>query len=658
MLEGRQLMSADFDLGLNINDASTDVMNKAIPVMKELGVKSVRIWASVTDFNRRKIEGSLKRAIDYKNAGFDVMLIVNPPGGIVPDPGTVKGWFAWASSEPSLKKAVDRWQVGNEVDHNDYWKGSLGSYVSGLLKPAYEALRANNEPVVSASVSWNPKDVKTMIDAGMLNYTDYVGFHPYSTSVTLQKQRIDELKGYVAGRKPLVASEWNIRGFENNPTKWAEAAQAAMPQVSESFNINYYFALINTTKTPAGPGGIMNYDGTKTPFFYAIQNGMKKVGDAKGGLSTPTLGATPQPVLPSISKVSLVDATTRKVLVDSLADGAVFDARSLGSGKLMIIATVNDTSSVRFTVDGKSRMENAYPFSAFGDNTGAVFTAGQHAISVQAFSQGNAKGIAGQQQNIRFTILSSTGTASTTPTALNAGQITKFSLHDSNTGKLVPGYADLNEGDVVDLDKLGINGVTIAATTAGATESVQFDLNGVRHVDNDGPYQLFQRVANGNYQAVVLAGGSYRISATPFAQDNAAGAKGATRLMNFTILARKDTSRPQVTALQLVDSRTGVAIRGYEYITADQTIKLSTLTTRNIAVVALTNGRAKCVRFSGPIGTRVENVAPYAVFGDNDGKFANWIPATGSYKFEATAYAESGAKGAQSDVLSLTMKFV
>ena len=85
-----------------------------------------------------------------------------------------------------MRKAVDRWEIGNEVDSANYFKGTLKQYVSNFLKPASDELHVAGEKVVSAGVSWNPEDVKEMIGYGMLDMVDYVGFHPYARGVKLR----------------------------------------------------------------------------------------------------------------------------------------------------------------------------------------------------------------------------------------------------------------------------------------------------------------------------------------------------------------------------------------------------------------------------------------------------------------------------------------
>ena len=290
-LENRQHFSASSaDIGINVNVTTSASVAKAIPVLKQMGVTTVRIWAGV-NYTDHSMTPALLRAIDYHNAGFDVLVIVNPNSKSVPDASAVKGWFQWAAGQSSLKGAIDRWEVGNEVDSSGYFKGSLQQYMTNELVPAYSALHAAGEKVVSAGVSWNPQDIKTMIDGGLLNYCDFIGFHPYANGVTSQAQHITQLEQIVAGRKPLVASEWNIRGYENDKTAWSQAVEDAYTQVRDGFAFNYYFCLF-VQNTPAGPGAILNSDGSQNTLFW---NAFSTFQQQNGNISKPV---TPPVVTP------------------------------------------------------------------------------------------------------------------------------------------------------------------------------------------------------------------------------------------------------------------------------------------------------------------------------------------------------------------------
>jgi hypothetical protein len=431
-LESRQFLSAA-GLGVNVNDGSSATMKKAIPVLKRLGVTSVRIWVGVSNFNSHAWNGTLQRAVDYGNAGFDVMVAVVPNGGKVPNAAAVKGWFQWAVGNASLKNAVDRWQIGNEPDHKNYWNGTLSQYVTNFLKPAAEALRPKGEPVVSAGPSWNAEDVRKMINAGMLNYVDYVGYHPYAKGVALQKQRISEIRAVVGGRKPIIASEWNVRGLEGNKSAWAAAVKQTMPNISANFARNYYFALVAKSGTMAGQAGIMTTGGTPTPFFNAIASAkgisvapiaVKSIGNTPSAVvaddtttdPTPAAPAKTAPAAPAtsaaVTRVSLFNADTDRVIsgYEFLAGGDTIDLSKIGTRNIAIVAqTAGETSSVKFVFNGNATIDNSAAFSAFGNSgsnyTGAGLHQGKQTLAVTPFAQDNASGAAGATLSFTFSVI-------------------------------------------------------------------------------------------------------------------------------------------------------------------------------------------------------------------------------------------------------------
>ncbi len=398
-LEGRTLLAASFDLGININDASSATMNKAIPKLKALGVKSVRIWIG-TDFKSKSWEGPMQRCVDYAKAGFDVMAAVVPKNGVVPSTANVTSWFQWAMGT-ALKGAVDRWQVGNEPDHDQYWRGSPVSYVTALLKPASAVLKAQGEAVVSAGPSWNPKDVQNMIDAGMLGMVDYVGYHPYATQ-GLYKTRLADIQKVVAGRKPLLASEWNIRGLEGNKTSWANAVKEAYPYIKGTFAINYYFALVEKSSTRAGPAGLITSSGGTTQFYNALAAAKGQTATIPSTTpATPATGNTPASaaVAPKLSAFQLLDAKTGKVLsgFSNITASTTIKLSSLSTRNILLAAVGNSgVQSVKLTAFGKTNIENEAPY-----NTATwAAKAGSYAVKATAYSQDKAAGTVGNTLSI------------------------------------------------------------------------------------------------------------------------------------------------------------------------------------------------------------------------------------------------------------------
>jgi hypothetical protein len=393
-LEGRTLLAA-FNLGININEASSDMMDRAIPKLKALGVKSVRIWLG-TDFKSKSWEGPMQRCVDYAAAGFDVMAVVVPRNGTIPSASNVKSWFNWAM-DTKLKGAVDRWQIGNEPDHDRYWNGSPVSYVSGLLKPAAEVLRPEGEDVVSAGPSWNPEDVRDMINAGMLNYVDYVGYHPYSTD-GLMKTRLQQIQSVVAGRKPIVASEWNVRGISDQ-SDWADAVAKNFPYVQGTFAQNYYFALVQKYNSMAGPGGILTSSGSPTKFYYALQSQLGNK-QSPGGSTGSTPSATT--TAPRISGLQIVDAATGRVIsgYSNITSSTTIRLSSLPTRNIRIAAIANSsTGSVKLSTFGKTITENLAPYQS-----GAWYAkSGSYAVSATAYQRDNLAGTVGNTVRVTLT---------------------------------------------------------------------------------------------------------------------------------------------------------------------------------------------------------------------------------------------------------------
>jgi hypothetical protein len=664
-LDERKLMAANYDLGININDNSDAAFRATAPALKELGVKSVRLWIGVgNNFDDREFESSLSAAIKYGNAGFDVMMIVHSDGGKVTNPEKVKSWFNWAMSNKALKNAVDRWEIGNEPDLDYYWKGSFGQYVNNFLKPASEVLHANGEKVISAGPSWNPEDVRELINLGALKYVDFVGFHPYAKGALLQKQRIEAVEKIVAGRKPLVATEWNtfVTDPNNNTGPWAKEIVKGLPKVSEAFAYNYYFAQIRDFSAKAstpGPAGLFTPGYAKTNFYTALKAAM--FGSDGVDTTPPPTGGNDSTGLPSVAKISLVNADTNKVIVDSLTNGASIDVTRIGTRNL---------ESVKFVVDGKTSVENAAPFAAYSDNGkgdyyGKSFANGSHSVSVTPYAATNAGGKAGSTRSISFTITSST-TGTPAPTPSNGPGITKISLFNADTNKVIAGYDSVDDGDVLDLAKLNVKKVAIVAFAGNGAQSVKMLLNGSARVEDVAPYAYYGDNKAGDYFGGVLAGGTYAFSAQAFAKDGATGAAGAAKALSFTIVNGTGTpttpttpsTKPAISGYKLIDAKTGKDIAGHSSITGFRTIKLSSLPTKNLAVVALTSGSVGSVRFNFDGKFHTENGTPFTATGNSGSSYKVFTPSARSYWVGGTPYTGDNGNGSAGSTFGVTIRFV
>ena len=239
--------------------------SSAIPMLQQLGSKSVRLWYSVGNWSDGVNSWDIAAAKQYKAAGFSVVMDVNSAN--VPDYNSAKALYTrLANSE--LRNYVDYWEIGNEPNMYTYWHGSLQQFVTNNMKPAYEAFHAVGEPVIGGAISWDVNACKQLQSYGYSSYCDYTGFHPYGESGNIVAQRASDAKAAFGG-KPMIITEWNVQSI-SDPTTWAREITIAATQLSNIAVQNYYYALI-VDYSHVGAGGTFYSNGTRnTPFFNAV----------------------------------------------------------------------------------------------------------------------------------------------------------------------------------------------------------------------------------------------------------------------------------------------------------------------------------------------------------------------------------------------------
>lgn len=243
-------------------------VHQAIPIMKSLGMKSVRIWYEITSPYANINWGEIKEAAAYKAAGMTVTVaFVNKT---VDGAQSMKSFYDRLASNAEVRKNVDYWEIGNEMNMPQYWNSSLQSYVQNELKPAYEALKRWGEPVVGGGLSWDVNAAKQLQAAGYSNYCDYVGFHPYGESGTIVADRARGARA-AFGNKPMMITEWNVQ-FVRDSQKWAQEITIAAKALSEISYLSYYYAL-RVDGTHVGQGGVVHSNGTPNgPFYNAVKS--------------------------------------------------------------------------------------------------------------------------------------------------------------------------------------------------------------------------------------------------------------------------------------------------------------------------------------------------------------------------------------------------
>ncbi len=383
-----------------------------------------------------------------------------------------------------------------------------------------------------------------------------------------------------------------------------------------------------------------------------------RVTDSNGNhtISTPVAlhvdGDAPPPTEVSFT---LVDATTGLAVpgFDPMQDEAILDRSSLPP-KLSIRANVPDHyESVRFDYQNTFgfNIENKVPYALFGDDKGiyvpGTLVPGDHSLVATPFSKNGAKGASGTKAIIRFSVVESHPS---------------FTLIDASTNQPVPGFDPIPDGAQLDPQALPPK-LNIRANVPAHYESARFDFDGKEsfRLENVSPYALFGD-NNGNFKSGTFSLGPHTLSVTPFTENEAQGLSGATTTISFYL---------------------GLEILGFEYSSeiynfeqffplTDEAFFSNLIEgprpfAAPVTIKAITNpsevGSVKIAieRQVGFTHSRIENLAPYTLFGDSNGVFnsrllshVERIIPNGIFEVTATAYSEPNGKGVAGKPLTIS----
>ncbi|WKN31612.1 Ig-like domain-containing protein [Porifericola rhodea] len=197
-------------------------------------------------------------------------------------------------------------------------------------------------------------------------------------------------------------------------------------------------------------------------------------------------------------------------------------------------------------------------------------------------------------------------------------------------------------GDRIELSQIEGGAFNIVAEVIDGrskAESVMFELSGADdliQVENKEPFALFGD-QNGDYRKGSLGIGKYTLTATPFTEDLAEGDKGYALTVSFEV-----TQSP-VASLVLVNTDTDEEVA--ELTDGDE---INLKTTPNFSIVA----KPEFEDFMGSIAfylngdlVQSENVAPYAIAGDNRGDINPFDLEPGLYTLEVVPYTEALQEG-------------
>jgi poly-gamma-glutamate capsule biosynthesis protein CapA/YwtB (metallophosphatase superfamily) len=328
-----------------------------------------------------------------------------------------------------------------------------------------------------------------------------------------------------------------------------------------------------------------------------------------------TIGFQPLPgkcngtAIPPLSIVSftLIDAGTDLDIL-TITDGLQISQSQVQGLSLNIRANTNPAvvGSVFMTLSGplnRSTTENVAPYALFGDSNGnfngRTLPLGNYTLTSQAYSGTNRNGTAGILSSVQFSIVAApvpvTGITTTPPTSSlvvgNTLQITATVLPANATNKTVtwstsdPGVASVSNSGLV--SALSPGETTITATT------------------QDGGFT--------DITLVTVTANNPPLSIVGFTLINA-----GTDSDILTITDGLQISQSQTQGLSLnIRANTFPSVVGSVFMT-----------------------------LSGPVNRSVtENVAPYALFGDNNGNYNGRTLPVGNYTLTARAYSSSNRGG-------------
>ena len=512
-LETRRLYSG---LGINANQVNATNYGPMVEMLRASGTTDVRLWYGFTTYQERSLSNIAKYADKFHHDGFNVTLVVSPRNGRHGTYDETQGLITYLVGT-ELKDSVDQWEIGNEPGSQNYWRGNVANYTTDFLIPAAKVLQAAGETVISGAPAWNPEEVQTMVDNGMLKYVDYVGFHPYSHNIGQLKSKIARLREIV-GDKPLAGTEWNMRGHENDSSKddWASDVEAMAPVIRQNFAISHYFAA-TVQDSMAGPAGVITLSGKPNrPFYnswFAIANSAQVVsppdpgggddnggdngggddsgGDDNGGKNPDTGGGTD-------------DGGT-----DTSKDGDTDNSGTNGGTKDGGGKTTNTTKPTKPAKDGDVDTS---------DGTGNNGDTGTG-------DSGTADPVTGTSPD-----------PVTPPVVVIPPAISSLSLLNTSRDRVIAPYAVLSGVVTVDLASTGTANLSVLASANNKTASVKFTLNGSRYIDNDGTFTLFGESGSDLKGVDFTAGKVYAMTAQAFTGANATGDAGALQTVLINVI--------------------------------------------------------------------------------------------------------------------------
>ncbi len=224
-------------------------------------------------------------------------------------------------------------------------------------------------------------------------------------------------------------------------------------------------------------------------------------------------------------------------------------------------------------------------------------------------------------------------------------QVGEILLHDSENDQVITA---LSNRIAVEMDTLASEEFTISVERPDSAGfgSVLIRLEGpvsAERVESFGPFTLFGEVNSQDFRGRVFPAGDYSLEVIPYSNPKAQGDPGDTTRIRF-FLTRASAMR--ITEVVLIDAENDQELFT---IQDGQTIKIDTLGTSLLSLVAQPDSNAVgsvAFRLSGAQSlNRIENSAPFSLYGDFRDDFAGQAMPTGDYELKIIPYTLDWAQG-------------
>ncbi|UJH66977.1 BspA family leucine-rich repeat surface protein [Allomuricauda sp. SCSIO 65647] len=480
----------------------------------------------------------------------------------------------------------------------------------------------------------------------------------------------------------------NAISFNNNLEAWNVGKVENMTWIFDGSglsNENYDKTLIGWSQLPLLQNGVQ-LDAPQNQYCLAA-DARQQIIDTYGwtindaGLNCAAL---------TVTGFNLIDADN-DVVLRTLMDGDVIDVGGLLTMNLNIQAVATaDTESVLLELTGpqnKTMTENIDPYALFGDISGDyspnVFPLGPYDLTATPYSADNLGGTMGTGLTIGFEFVDGNPACTSFDTFVanqsdpttcgaadgsieigvsdSAAPVTFAWAHDGGldsniatnlmAGTYTVTVTDANgctETLTVTLEDPAAPTVTLAPFADALDTDPAFTLTGGSPAGGDygGP-----GVSGGMFDPSAVGAGTYEIT---YSYTDGNGCTG----MAAQFITVIDTSVLSIISFNLIDADNDVVLR--PLIDGD-VIDVSGFLTMNLNIQAVATADTESVLLEltgDQIGTRTENVAPYALFGDSGGDYFGIVFPLGMFEITATPYSGNSLTGEMGTPLVISFEFV